>query len=381
MLLASLVGRLPAASAPLAILQYAVAAGSNYLWASVIAGLYGLAATIGQPVLGRLVDRHGQCLPLIAAATISAAAMIVLAVLDPRQRLPTAGAAVVAGLATPPLEGSLRALWSQAVPQRLQTAAFSLDVAAQSLLFALGPLLVSATMALSEAGTALILIAVVGWLGTWAMTTSAPSRAWQPPPAGPTNWIGPMRSGELRGIAIVLLLVGMALGAQGVAGTAWADSVGERTSAGVLLGAFSAGSCVGGLAFSRRQAGTVGDRTLLHLVAGFTLGWAPLVVAPPNLAVMALLTLVPGLFLSPLLGVVFERAGRTADPGCLTETFSWLVAAVGTGSAIGTALAGPLADHHGAVASYALVLVAAATGLGRLASCLAAAARAVPNTA
>ncbi|MFE7529886.1 MFS transporter [Kitasatospora sp. NPDC057542] len=381
LLLASLVGRLPVASAPLAILLCAVAAGSGYLWASVVAGLYGLAATIGQPMLGRLVDRHGQRLPLIAAATTSATAMIALAVLDPRQRLLTAGASVAAGFATPPLEGALRALWSQTVPQRLQTAAFSLDVAAQSLLFALGPLLVSATVALSGPGTALMLIAALGVAGTWTMTTSAPSRAWQPPPAGPTNWMGPMRSRELRGIAGVLLLVGTALGAQGVAGTAWADSLGDRTSAGVLLGAFSAGSCMGGLAFSRRRGSRVGDRTLLGLVAGFTLGWAPLVVAPPSLAVMALLALVPGLCLSPLLGVVFERAGRTADPGCLTETFSWLVAAVGIGSAIGTALAGPLADHHGAAASYALALLAAAAGLGRLATCLAAAARAVPNTA
>ncbi|MFB8243008.1 MFS transporter [Kitasatospora purpeofusca] len=282
LLLASLVGRLPVASAPLAILLCVAGDGSGYLWAGVVAGLYGLAATIGQPVLGRLVDRHGQCVPLIAAAITSAAAMTALAALDPRQRVLTAGAAFVAGLATPPLEGATRALWSEAVPQRLQTAAFSLDVAAQSLLFALGPLLVSATVALSGPGTALMLITALGVVGTWAMTTSAPSRAWQPPPAGPTNWIGPMRSRELRGMAVVLLLVGIALGAQGVAGTAWAHSLGNPTGAGVLLGAFSAGSCVGGLLFSRRRANTAGDRTLLLLMAGFTLGWAPLVAAPPT---------------------------------------------------------------------------------------------------
>ncbi|MFF2618567.1 MFS transporter [Kitasatospora sp. NPDC058046] len=356
-------------------------ATGSYIWASIVAGLYGLAATIGQPVLGRLVDRYGQRLPLMAAAITSAAAMIAVGVLDPRQRLLTAGASIAAGLATPPLEGSLRVLWSQAVPQRLQTAAFSLDVAAQSLLFAFGPLLVSATVALSGPGTALMLIAALGVAGTWAMTTSAPSRAWQPPPTGPTNWMGPMRSRELRGIAGVLLLVGMALGAHGVAGTAWADRLGDPSGAGVLLGAFSAGSCVGGLISSRRRGSRVGDRTLLGLMAGFTLGWAPLVAEPPNLTAMALLALVPGLCLSPLLGVVFERVGRTADPGCLTETFSWLVAAVGIGSATGTALAGPLADHHGAFASYALALLAAAGGLARLLWLLTAAARAVPNTA
>ncbi|MFD5922285.1 MFS transporter [Kitasatospora sp. NPDC058201] len=224
--MASLVGRLPVASAPLAILLCMVAAGSGYLWASVVAGLYGLAATNGQPVLGRLVDRLGQRRPLIVAAITSAAAMIALAVLDLRQRILIAAAAVVAGLATPPLEGALRVLWSVAVPQRLQTAAFSLDASAQSLLFALGPLLVSATVALSEARTALVLIAVLGVVGRWAVTASAPSRSWRLPATGPTNWMGPMRSWQLRGIAVVLLLVGVALGAQGVAETAFADNLG-----------------------------------------------------------------------------------------------------------------------------------------------------------
>ncbi len=381
LLLASLVGRLPVASAPLAILLCVVAAGGGYLWASVVAGLYGLAATLGQPVLGRLVDRHGQRLPLIAASLTSAAAMSALAALDPRQRLLTVLATVVAGLATPPLEGALRALWPETVPQRLQSAAFALDVAAQSLLFALGPLLVSATVAISGPGTAMVLISALGIAGTWAMTASTPSRTFQPLPADPTHWRGPMRSRELRATVTVLSLVGVALGAQAVAGTAWADSVGSRTNAGVLLGAFSAGSCAGGLIFSRRRKSKVEDRTLLGLVAGFALGWAPLAAAPSSLAVMASFALAPGLFLSPLLGTIFEHAGRSADPRCLTETFSWLVAAVGIGSAIGTALAGPLADHHGASASYALALLAAAAGLARLALHLAGAARPASNAA
>ncbi|MEV7930554.1 MFS transporter [Kitasatospora sp. NPDC088779] len=381
LLLTSLIGRLPVASAPLAILLCVVAGGGGYLWASVVAGLYGLAATIGQPLLGRLVDRQGHRFALVAAALTSAVAMISLAVLDPHQRLLTVMAAVAAGFATPPLEGALRALWSDTVPQRLQPAAFSLDVAAQSLLFALGPLLVSATVSLSGPGTALTLIAALGVAGTWAMTTSRLSRTWQACPAGAANWSGPLRSRELRGMAAVLLLVGVALGAQGVAGTAWADRLGVRTSAGVLLGAFSAGSCLGGLVFSRRRESRIGERTLVGLAGGFALGWAPLVAAPSSLGLMALFALVPGLFLSPLLGTVFERVGRCADPACLTETFSWLVAAVGIGGAIGTALAGPLADRHGAFASYALALLAAVSGLARLALHLAGAARPVRNVA
>ncbi|MER7671296.1 MFS transporter [Kitasatospora sp. NPDC096128] len=360
----SLVGRLPVAAAPLAILLCLADAGSGYMWASAVAAIYGLAATIGQPALGRLADRYGQKPTLLGSASVSCVAFIALAALPARAPLLCAVAAAVAGAATPPLEGALRALWPRMVQQHLQQAALGMDVASQSVLFALGPLLVTAIVSLSGPATALALVGSMGLVGTWAMASSAPSRSQHGHPRH-GDWLGPLRSRELRAMASVLGLVGVCLGAQNVAATAWAQQAGSRAGAGLLLGAFSAGSAIGGVFFTRRRETSI--RALALCLLAFTLGWVPLVVAPSQLWVMTALAVLPGLALSPLLGRIFERVGRAVDPAWATEAFSWLVTAVGIGSAAGTAAVGALIDRTGPSAAYGFAGACAAGALSLLA--------------
>src|ERR671933_558752 len=61
--LASVVGRLPISMAPLAAVLLVQHVRGSYAVAGLVTGAYALAATIGTPVLGRLVDRLGQ--PLV----------------------------------------------------------------------------------------------------------------------------------------------------------------------------------------------------------------------------------------------------------------------------------------------------------------------------
>jgi hypothetical protein len=65
------------------------------------------------------------------------------------------------------------------------------------------------------------------------------------------------------------------------------------------------------------------------------------------------IVLVPGAFLTPLITNAFLTAERLAPPGTVTEAYAWLVSAVGTGQAAGTALAGRTAEDH-ALATAAL---------------------------
>ncbi|MGW4171756.1 MFS transporter, partial [Streptomyces chartreusis] len=111
LLVGTLIGRLPNAVAALAILLFVRAEGGSYSLAGGLAAVYGVANAIGQPVLGRIVDLHGQPRVQLPAAIASALAMAVFAFVG-ISPLPLAYAAVAAaGLFTPPLEGGLRALW------------------------------------------------------------------------------------------------------------------------------------------------------------------------------------------------------------------------------------------------------------------------------
>ncbi len=116
LLVGTLVGRLPNATAAIAIVLFVRAEGGTYSLAGGLAAAYGVANAVGQPLLGRLVDLYGQPRVQLSAALVSAFGMAVFAFAgtDP---LPLAYAAVaVAGLFTPPLEGGLRALWPVCPP-------------------------------------------------------------------------------------------------------------------------------------------------------------------------------------------------------------------------------------------------------------------------
>lgn len=110
LLVGTLVGRLPNATAAIAIVLFIRAEGGTYSLAGALAAIYGIANAVGQPLLGRLVDVRGQPRVQLPAAVLSALSMAVFAFwgTDP---LPLAYVAVAAaGLFAPPLEGGLRAL-------------------------------------------------------------------------------------------------------------------------------------------------------------------------------------------------------------------------------------------------------------------------------
>jgi predicted MFS family arabinose efflux permease len=98
--------------APVAILLWATASGSSIAFGGLLSALYGLSSAIAQPVKGRLMDRHGQSPVHLPAALLNSALLVALPLAEPYGGPGLATAIVVGGgLATPPLEAGLRALW------------------------------------------------------------------------------------------------------------------------------------------------------------------------------------------------------------------------------------------------------------------------------
>ncbi|MFC9847069.1 MFS transporter [Streptomyces sp. NPDC060223] len=353
LLTGTLIGRLPNATAAIAVVLFIRAEGGTYSLAGALAAVYGVANAVGQPLLGRLVDLYGQPRVQLPAALVSALGMALFAFsgTDP---LPLAYVAmVVAGLFTPPLEGGLRALWPSVLRKEEQVhTAYAMDAVAQEIMFTVGPLLVTLCVALWSAQAALLVLNVIGVLGALSVVVSPPSRAWRSAPRE-AHWLGALRSAGLVALLGAFLFVGMALGSITVAAVSYADEHGGDAVYGWLMAGIGFGALVGGTAYGARQWTGAPERRLRLLVALLAVCYVPLLLVPGPVAMTALTTLA-GVFLAPCIACAFVLVDRHAPKGTVTEAFSWLVTTFTVGASVGTGLAGPVVEWGGAVWGYAV---------------------------
>ncbi|MBM7091149.1 MFS transporter [Streptomyces sp. SID9913] len=353
LLVGTLVGRLPNATAAIAIVLFVRAEGGSYSLAGALAAVYGVANAVGQPVLGRLVDLRGQPRVQLPAAVLSALAMAVFAFagIGP---LPLAYAAVAAaGLFTPPLEGGLRALWATVLPKENHVhRAYALDAVAQEVMFTVGPLLVTVCAALWSAQAALLVLNAIGVLGALSVVVSAPSRAWRSAPRE-AHWLGALRSPGLLALLAAFLFIGMALGSITVAAVSYGDDNGGDVVYGWLMAGLGFGALVGGLAYGARGWRGEPGRRLRVLVALLAVCYLPLMLMPGPVA-MTLLAALAGVFLAPAIACAFVLVDRHAPRGTVTEAFSWLVTTFTVGASVGTGVAGPVVEAGGALWGFAV---------------------------
>ncbi|MEU7471946.1 MFS transporter [Streptomyces sp. NPDC044984] len=362
LLVGTLVGRLPNATAAIAIVLFVRAEGGTYSLAGALAAVYGVANAVGQPVLGRLVDLRGQPRVQLPAAVLSALAMAVFAFVGIGQSAVAYGAVAAAGLFTPPLEGGLRALWASVLPEEDHVhRAYAMDAVAQEVMFTVGPLLVTVCASLWSAQAALLVLNVIGVLGALSVVVSPPSRAWRSAPRE-AHWLGALRSPGLLALLGAFLAVGMALGSITVAAVTYADEHGGAHVYGWLMAGIGLGALIGGMAYGARQWAGEPARRLRVLVALLAVCYLPLMLMPGAVA-MTLLTVVAGLFLAPAIACAFVLVDRHAPRGTVTEAFSWLVTTFTVGASVGTGLTGPVVEAGGALWGFAVPGVAGGVSL------------------
>ncbi|MEV0119420.1 MFS transporter [Streptomyces sp. NPDC050844] len=369
LLAGTLVGRLPNATAAIAIVLFIRAEGGTYSLAGGLAAVYGVANAVGQPLLGRLVDLYGQPRIQLPAAVLSALGMGAFAFTGPDSLAAAYVAVGAAGLFTPPLEGGLRALWPNVLGKEEQVhTAYAMDAIAQEVMFTVGPLIVTGSVALWSEQAAVLVVNAIGVLGALSVVVSKPSRAWRSAPRE-AHWLGALRSNGLLALLGAFLFIGMALGSITVAGVSYADGHGGDAVYGWMMAAIGLGALVGGSVYGARQWSGVPERRLTVLVALLALCYWPLTLVPGPVAMVAL-TAVAGVFLAPALACAFIIVDRHAPRGTVTEAFSWLVTTFTVGASLGTAAAGPVVEWGGTVwgfavpglAGVAALLVLLATG-------------------
>ncbi|MFD8596423.1 MFS transporter [Kitasatospora sp. NPDC059646] len=345
LLVGTLVGRLPAGMTALVIALALREAGTPYSRIGLATAAYAVAAAVGGPVLGRIVDLTGQPRVLLASAVAAGGGYALLA-LAPGSAVAAPLGAAIAGLCMPPLEPCLRSLWPDVVEEEQLDTAYAFDSASQQVLYVAGPLAVAGIAAAFSPSTALWTAAALGLVGALVVATAAPARNWQAPPReSSAGLLGPLRSPGLVLLLLGLAGTGWAVGAQNVLFIAYAERHpgGLPGGAGALLALAALAGLLGALGYGAAawKADTATRTWVLAL--GMAVGYLPLLLLPGPLP-MAALAFLSGLGLAPLLAAAFVLVAELAPTGTVTEAFAWLITLFATGNAAGYAVSGALVD-------------------------------------
>jgi MFS family permease len=350
-------GWLSFASYGFAIVLAVADATGSFASAGAAVGAFSAGAAVFAPVRGRYVDRRGaRALALFAPVHAVALGLLVVGCLSTDSSWLLAGAAGVAGLSSPPLIATARAVWPEVAGPELVTTAHALNAALGDAGLVVGPALTGAVAALASPVTALAILVPGATTGALLLARHAPPATPSVRPPSSHRILGVLRESRgLRTIVLCDLASGLWLGALDVSAPLVASTGGSAASGAVPLALFAAGSILASLvagslklqrsAPSRYVAGTV--------IVALTL---PLCLVFPSLFGISAVLVAVGAGFGLLNVALFELLDEIIAPDRAVEAFTWLTTWQGLGLAVGATLAGQLSSHG---PSASLVVVAA----------------------
>jgi hypothetical protein len=365
------VARVAVSMVALALLVATVEAGYGYGAAGAASAAYAAGYAVAGPVLGRLMDRvHPAAVVRVAGVAAPAALGTVALGLGRFSVAVLVAVALVAGLGTPPVGASMRALWTRLTAnETLLRRAYAFEATLSEAFFVVGPACLSGLAVALDARAALGVTAAVMCLGCVAYARVLPANR------GTRAAAWPVRSSA----ALVTVLAGVACTAAmtGVLTVALAVQLPAQHSpvafTGALLALQSVASISGGLAYGALTGSPgVFARYLLLLGAlAVTLCLLPVPLlahraglsAGGALVLLGLLLLPSGAAIAPTGAAEFQLVGDLTPPARMTETFAVVGAVIAVGEAGGVALAGLLADVSGTMATLLLPAACAVAGL------------------
>ncbi|MEV7430844.1 MFS transporter [Nocardioides sp. NPDC092400] len=357
-------GRLPLAMSQLGTLLLVSTATDSYGLGGLSAGALAVANALGAPVAGALADRTGQRPVVLVQSLLGAAglASLVAVVHGGAADALVVGTAAATGLVLPQVGPLARVRWrplthgTGPLQRRLVDAAYSYEGAADEASFAIGPALVGLAVALvSPGGALLVAAALLAVFGTaFALDPSARlTRRGGTPLA-----TGPLVTAVFVVLALAQVSIGMLFGATQTGATVLANDADQPGLAGLIHATLGVGSAVAGIATAYVPERIGHERR--SLVAACTL----LVLSLPLLLVDSLTgafvaVLALGFAVAPYMIGIFSLAERVVPPARVGAAMTSLASATGLGYALGSSLAGRLADADGAAAAFAVTVGAA----------------------
>ena len=369
MVLAAFIGRLPLSMVGLGCVLLVAAETGSYGLGGAVAAVGAVTTALAGPLIGRLADTHGQrrvLLPVLAVFVPSGVTFL-FAVREDWPLWIVFASAGLAGACIPPVSSMIRVRWTHLLrgSHRLPTA-LAMESVVDEFVFIVGPVLVtflSTTGHVTSGVVTAFALAAIGSLLFAAQRHTEPPRAPHEHRNGPTA----MRVPGLRVLFVVGAAVGTILGTLEIGLVAFADEMGHKSLAGVLIAGLALGSMASGIGW-----GTVHWRLPLRhrLVAVLVL---MTVLSIPLLLVRDVWLMVPfvilaGVAVSPILISSFTLAEVLVPRAAVTEAFTWIGTALGLGVAVGASVSGKIVDLAGANTSFLVATVAAALGAGVVAA-------------
>jgi MFS family permease len=349
-----LFARFPFGMMTLAFVMHIQHVHHSYAVAGLALGADTIGAAISGPVLGRLLGTYGTSRVLITTASIGAAAMAGIGLLN-APPVVMIGLALVVGLTSPPIQTAARTIYPTLVKKKDLPAVYSLDATSQELIWVIGPVLATVLAAQVNTAFVVVLMALVQVTGAiWFCSNKEVSQ--MVIPSSNRRMGGVLTNKIVLTTAILgLLLIGGFSGVE--VGTV---AIVPKALAGVVIGALSLGSIVGGIFLGNRVKSRWSLTWLLGVVL---LGYLLLWISPGNPIWISICLFIAGLGVAPSLGILGAAIAGNLKAGDAAEANGWASTGQLMGYSAGAALSGIAIDS---VSNTSAFLVSIVFGVGAI---------------
>ena len=374
------IARLPFAMMVVGVLTLVVAARDSVALGGINSAAVGIGSAIFGPMVGAAADRFGQRAVLVPVGLVNAAllGLFPFVVSGTAPDLAVLAVAFCIGASAPQVAPMSRTRLVAIIRQRMAPArrektlsgTMAYESAADETVFIIGPFLVGILASaiapwVAVAGASVLTFVFVtafalhptGKLvvGQHAESTQAPARQLLRP--------------RLVVVVVGILGIGLFFGSTLTSLTAFMETHGEASQAGLLYGLMgigSAGLALGSAAFPR--AFGLGWRWLVFGVV--LLAGAVAFASADSVVAAGVVLAVMGIGIGPTLVAQYSLGSDRSPVGRSATTMTILGSAVIVGQSIASAITGDVAEHHGTAAamllpaaSAAIVVVAAVLNL------------------
>ena len=345
----------------LALIFIVVAVSDSYALAGALSAVASIVISIANPFWSRLADRIGQRRMLMRAVPmkIIGLSLFIALVMNGAPVWTWFVSIIVAELAAINTGGLVRRRWLHVLsPDKSTTAedetdkhvvntAYSYEALMDEVVFIVGPITATACATSIAPAAGLIAGMILMSIG---LPLFAMQRATEPPPS-------PVRVKDphppvigipiVQAIALATTFTGGFFGAISITVVAFAESQGQKSYSGLLLGLWASGSAVMAIINGLIKWKTSYAGRFLIFLSALTIFSIPFIFVDSILG-LAIALFFNGFAIAPLIVNAYGIVQEAVPSEQITESFTWVVAGMPLGGAISSALGGWVIDTYGA---------------------------------
>ena len=328
-------------------------------FAGFVAGLNGISGSITTSLRSKLLDKFGMRTPLRFFVPAYASSILVLNFVHSRGLLVLA--ALLLGMAAPPINLSIRPLWRNIVPQEDMRRALAIDTSVMTTATILGPVLVTYLSLSKHPASALITCSVLIFVGGISLSMLAITKQWKPEVKSGTE-VGIFRVPGIRLLMIEGIIIGLGAGMFQIAVPAFTSIRQVEHLTGTIFAVSSVCSIIGAL-----LAGLIGKRLtpLKAFVRNYYL-WAlvglPLCFTTPGWSLMLISGLV-GLTVGSQQVFYLEVIEAVRPKGTAASALGWMWTVEGSAASVGAWVGGSLSQAFSPQFCFALTSASVVIGV------------------